>query len=73
MVDATGGRVYYAKEYDRLGDVYDEIERELRTQYLLAYQSDGDGSEGAEETFREVEVEVDVPGAQAKTIRGYYP
>ena len=49
--------------------VYREIEEELRSQYLLAYQSPQD-----EPTrYRAVEVKVARPGQEAKTIRGYYP
>ncbi|HEX9730827.1 MAG TPA: hypothetical protein VGG06_02445 [Thermoanaerobaculia bacterium] len=35
LVASTGGRVFYAKEYENLDEVYDEIETELRSQYLL--------------------------------------
>ncbi len=37
LAEATGGRVFYAKEYKSLDAVYDEIEAELRSQYLLTY------------------------------------
>ncbi len=70
----TGGQWYAISRAAELGKIYDDIEKELRTQYLLAYQSDaphGDGDD--DEEFRQVEVEVAVPGAEAKTIRGYYP
>jgi len=38
------------------------------SQYLLVYQSDGEG-----ETFRAVAVEVRRPGVTARTMRGYIP
>ena len=44
-----------------------EIESELRSQYLLVYQSQHE--EGGD--FRRVEVEV--KGLKARTIPGYYP
>ena len=53
---------------DDLADVYRSIELELRSQYLLAYQSSGTG-----EGFRRVEVELSKPGVTAATVRGYYP
>jgi len=71
----TGGQWYAISRALELEKIYDDIEKELRTQYLLAYQSDAPpGDDGDDdEDFREVEVEVAVPGAEAKTIRGYYP
>jgi hypothetical protein len=48
---------------------HEEIEGELRAQWLLAYQSDATGGAG----YRRVEVEVGRPGALARTAAGYYP
>ncbi|MEM1179877.1 MAG: VWA domain-containing protein [Acidobacteriota bacterium] len=65
----TGGDTFFIDGVRQLGKVYDQIQAELRSQYLLGYQSTGKGSD-----FREVEV--DIPGRRgldAKTIRGYYP
>lgn len=53
----------------QLEKVYTQIQSELRSQYLLGYQSTTKGT-----GFREVQVEL--PGRRgldAKTIRGYYP
>jgi len=48
-----------------------EIQRELRSKYLLAYQSNNPDNA---EKFRSVEVKVlKGGGLEAKTIRGYYP
>ena len=65
----TGGESFYVERAFGLGVIYDKIQRELRSQYLIAYQSSSADTEG----FREVEVEVARPGLEAKTIRGYYP
>lgn len=65
----TGGRSFYVERAHELERVYSAIERELRAQYLIAYQSprsDGDA-------FREIDVEILRPGAETRTIRGYYP
>jgi hypothetical protein len=56
LVEATGGRVFYAKEYQHLDEVYEEIESELRSQYLLAYYP---SDPGANRAWRKVDVEVD--------------
>lgn len=63
----TGGRSFTIRAADQLTGVYQEIEDELRSQYLIAYAPDG---QGEPDTFREVEVEVE--GGEARTIRGYY-
>lgn len=66
----TGGRAFLIDRAVELGGVYEKIEDELRSQYLLAYQS---SNRNDEESFREVEVEVLEDGYEAKTMRGYYP
>lgn len=67
----TGGRSYFINNADELRAVYGQIEKELRSQYLLAYTSDRPPGEGDKE-FRKVEVKVK-GGAKARTISGYYP
>ncbi len=69
LVEATGGRVFYAKEYRDLGEVYDEIERELRSQYLLAYYP-REPSRG--ESWRTVIIDVDRRGLKPRTLSGYW-
>ena len=54
-----------------LADVYDQIERELRSQYLLVYRPAEPARPG--EDFRRVEVEVLGEGLTARTVQGYYP
>ena len=67
----TGGELFLIDNAGQLGKVYEDIERELRSQYLIAYQSSAGG--GRDEAFRKVEIEVHRRGLEAKTIRGYYP
>ena len=68
LVEATGGRVFYAKEYDHLRDVYEDIEHELRSQYLLAYYS----REPSRDAWRAVDVDVDKRGLKPRTLSGYW-
>lgn len=70
LAQETGGRTFYIKEAVELDEVYDEIEAELRSQYLLAYNSD-QGGIGTE--YREITLEVKGGKLQGRTIRGYYP
>jgi VWFA-related protein len=73
LAGETGGSCHFIAGTQHLDDVYRQIERELRSQYLVAYQSSLDGEADRGDGFRRVEVEVERPGAEAKTIRGYYP
>ncbi len=70
LADETGGRSFFIKGVDELDAIYAAIEQELRSRYLIAYQSTNSDPRSG---FRSVEVRVDAPGAKAKTIRGYYP
>ncbi len=69
LASETGGECHFIDNARHLERVYDSIQEELRSQYLLAYQSSTPGGE----EFREVEVEMHTKGLEAKTIRGYYP
>ncbi len=69
LAEETGGRVFFISKAGELDAVYGEIEQELRSRYLLAYNSDRDDDS---EEFREVQVKVK-RGLEARTIRGYYP
>jgi VWFA-related protein len=70
LSEETGGRTYFVDVGGDLAKVFEEVEKELRSQYLLAYQS---SNPSREEKFRSVEVKVAKPGMEAKTVRGYYP
>jgi Ca-activated chloride channel homolog len=70
LAEATGGRVFFTDKPEELPEIYAQIERELRSRYLLAYNSDRPTSGGA---FREVEVRVKRRGLKARTARGYRP
>ncbi len=66
----TGGRSFRIRRANELASVYETIRQELRSQYLLAYQSSRlDGSPA----FREIRLEVGRPGVTARTLSGYYP
>ena len=69
LVEGTGGRVFYAKEYDNLGKVYEDIEEELRSQYLLAFYPK-EPSRG--ESWRTIKIEVAKKGLEARTLEGYW-
>jgi VWFA-related protein len=66
----TGGEVFFLARDAGLKKVYDQIDRELRTQYVLAYTSN---AETVSDAFRKVTVNVKRPGVEVRTIAGYYP
>ncbi len=68
LAEGTGGRSYFLGDLNGLGDVYDEIERELRSRYLLAYRS---SSEGA--GFRPIEIQVADRDLEIRALKGYFP
>ncbi len=66
----TGGQAWFIDSVGELDAIYAAIERELRTRYLLTYQST---SNAPESEFRVIRVEVDRRGAEVRTMAGYYP
>ncbi len=65
----TGGRVLYPTNFGQLGNVYAEVDDELRNQYTLGYISTNTAKDG---TYRKIEVAVAEPGASVSARPGYY-
>lgn len=70
LADETGGRSFFVDRATEMDRIYTLIQTELRSQYLLAYQSSSDAKP---DKFRLVEVKMARPGLEAKTLKGYYP
>lgn len=70
FAEETGGRAFFPRGADELAGIYAAVEEELRSQYLIAYQST---ATRADSGFRAVELKVGKAGLEAKTMRGYYP
>ena len=67
----TGGRSFFIHSVDELPEIYRSIQEELRSQYLVAYQSSNTSGSG---DFRTVDLRIpDQPKAKVNTISGYYP
>lgn len=66
----TGGRSYFVRDPDLLDEIYANVQRELRSQYMLAYQS---ANPRTDDGFRRIEVDVRRAGTEVKTMSGYYP
>ena len=74
LCDETGGRCFFINSANELKRVYERIETEVRSQYLLVFES----PEGEPGAFREVEVKLRDPrahgrrGLKVETIPGYF-
>lgn len=65
----TGGNMYNIESASELTRIYDDIQNELRSQYVLGFYP----PEGVKPGGKWREVTVQVSEGKAKTIRGYYP
>jgi VWFA-related protein len=70
LAEETGGRSFFISAASEMNRVFATVEGELRSQYMLAYQST---NQSRDDKFRTVEVKLAKPGLEAKTARGYYP
>jgi VWFA-related protein len=70
IAEETGGRAFFPRKPEELAAIYAGIEAELRSQVLIAYQSTSTRNDPG---FRVVDLKVNRPGLEVKTIRGYYP
>ncbi len=68
LVRSVGGRVFVTRVGGDLTAIYDQIDEELRSQYLLGYYVRDAGGE----RWRDVEVDVQGAGLKARTISGYF-
>jgi VWFA-related protein len=66
----TGGVAYFVRKVEDLGETYKKLEQDLRSQYLISYQTE---SSKTDTDYRTVEVKVDRPDAKVRTIRGFIP
>jgi len=70
LAQATGGQAFFLPRDADLSSVTTQIDRELRTQYLLAYTSN---SSAPRDRFRRVTVRVKRPDLEVRTVAGYFP
>lgn len=66
----TGGVAYFVRNTKALDATYAELEKDLRSQYLLSYYTETSKNDQA---YRPIEVKVDRPDARVRTIRGFIP
>lgn len=66
LAERTGGRAFFPKKEDDLRAAFSEIERELRTQYLIAYSSNNKKRDGA---YRQLRLEITNPELQKQQLK----
>jgi Ca-activated chloride channel family protein len=69
LTQETGGRVFFPNDVSELAGVYDQIARELSSQYVIGYTSRNQRRDGR---WRRVVVRVSRPNVIARTKQGYY-
>jgi Ca-activated chloride channel family protein len=68
LAENSGGTVLDALAIDDIGPAFDQIARELASQYSIGYYSKNTKPDGK---FRKVEVKLKKPGLVARTKKGY--
>lgn len=68
MTDTTGGAMFYPDTPQELSAIFDRIDRELRTQYRLAYYPN---PRGPANTYRSIEVKVTTGNYQVRHRKSY--
>jgi len=66
IAERTGGRAFFPDKKFDLNAAFAEIERELRTQYLIAYSSTNKNRDGA---YRKIAIEITNPDLRKQNLR----
>jgi VWFA-related protein len=69
LAEETGGRAYFPDKVAELEGVYEEINRELKSQYYITYEPANTAWDGR---WREIELEAPGKRVEIRTRRGYY-
>lgn len=70
LANESGGVAYYIRDVKQLDETYAQLEKDLRSQYLISYHTESTKNDQA---YRTVEVRVDQKDAKVRTIRGFIP
>jgi len=69
LAEETGGRAYFPDRIDELQGVYEEIARELKSQYYITYEPINSNWDGR---WRKISLEAPGRGVEIRTRNGYY-
>ncbi|HMV51816.1 MAG TPA: VWA domain-containing protein, partial [Blastocatellia bacterium] len=68
LAEETGGKIFLPESFDDLGDAYQQVADELRSQYIIFYTPTNPARDGG---YRAIRVKVKQPGYRATTRFGY--
>ena len=68
LTEASGGRIIEAESIDGLQEIFLELLAEMKTRYLLTFEPPHPVRQG----WHDIEVEVNVRGAEVRARRGYF-
>ena len=66
VAERTGGRAFFPKKEEDLTAAFGEIEKELRTQYLIAYSSSNKNRDGR---YRQLKIELTNPELKKQNVK----
>ena len=69
VTDQTGGRAYFPKHERDLRDAFDQIQRDLREQYLVAYSPSNKARDGS---YRRIEIQLVNPDLKQQNLKLNY-
>jgi Ca-activated chloride channel homolog len=69
IIDSTGGAVYYPDDLTQLDEMFEKINRELRTQYLLSYYPDPKSKPG---TYCQIDLRIPGGNYTIHYRKGYF-
>jgi VWFA-related protein len=70
LAEATGGEAFFPKELTEVGKIAQQVARDIRNQYTIAYSPSNTAMDG---TYRKIEIKVNAPGnPKVRTRSGYY-
>lgn len=69
IAEKTGGRAYFPKHERDLRDAFDQIQRDLREQYLVAYSPRNKARDGS---YRRIQIEIVNPALKQRDLKLNY-
>jgi Ca-activated chloride channel homolog len=69
ITEATGGRAYFPRNEAELRNAFEQIQRDLREQYLIAYAPSNKTRDGS---YRRVTIEITNPEVQKQSVKLTY-
>ena len=66
VTERTGGRAFYPRDERELRDAFDQIQIEMRSQYLIAYEPTNQARDGS---YRTIEIQLANPEMQKQKVK----